>query len=110
MSVEDAREEIVGSRNLLQERLRVPIPAFAYPYGKHTPGVASLVREAGFDVACSIDAGLNTPATAAHALRRVEVRGTDSLLDFAIAVRFGARSELVRQRITRMLSRSSTAA
>jgi peptidoglycan/xylan/chitin deacetylase (PgdA/CDA1 family) len=110
ISGDEARLEIIGSRNLLEERLGVPVRAFAYPYGKHTPAVAGLVQEAGFEVGCGIDAGLNTPATPGHALRRVEIWGTDSLLDFTVAVRFGARPAVVRQRITHILSRSGRAA
>ncbi len=93
-----ARAEIVGSRRRLEEQLGAAVRSFAYPYGKHSADVAGLVEAAGFDVACGINAGLNTPATSSHALRRVEIFGTDSLLEFALALRFGARFDVLWKR------------
>jgi peptidoglycan/xylan/chitin deacetylase (PgdA/CDA1 family) len=94
-----AQEEIEGSKRDLEERLGIPIHAFAYPFGRLDAGVQALAERAGFLGSCSTDQGLNTPATTAHRLRRVEVTGTDSLLDFALAVHFGERGKMVRGRL-----------
>ncbi len=83
-----ARDEIHGSRADLRERLRAPIRAFAYPFGRagHSEAV---VAAAGFDLACGIERGLNYPGTPALALRRAPIDGDASLRRFKRAVRSG---------------------
>jgi glycosyltransferase involved in cell wall biosynthesis/peptidoglycan/xylan/chitin deacetylase (PgdA/CDA1 family) len=76
------REEIRGSRADIEEKLRVPIRVFAYPYGESDPRVESVVNEAGYLASCGIEPGINTLLTPNHALRRTEIFGTDSLLVF----------------------------
>jgi peptidoglycan/xylan/chitin deacetylase (PgdA/CDA1 family)/GT2 family glycosyltransferase len=100
---ESARMEIEGSRALLQDQLGVPIRSFAYPYGKRNPNLVAMVERAGFDAGLSIDSGLNTAVTPAGALRRVEVHGTDSMLQFALAVRFGIRTDQLHSQVKRAM-------
>jgi len=47
------RREIVQSKARLEEILRKPINGFAYPHGAGTPETAGIVRDAGFEYACS---------------------------------------------------------
>jgi len=47
------RDEIQRSKALLEEVLSHPITSFTYPYGAYTAETAALVREAGFNCACS---------------------------------------------------------
>lgn len=42
------RDEIEGSKKLLETRLGVSITAFAYPFGQHDPAIVALVQQAGF--------------------------------------------------------------
>jgi len=90
--------EIVGSRQDLEESFGRPIRTFAYPFGDYDPDIAQAVQRAGFHAACCSRSGVNDPATPHFELRRVEVRGTDSLLRFAFMVWSGRR---VRRRQTR---------
>ncbi len=53
--------------------------------------MSKVVEEEGFQVACSTDEGATSLRTPDYALRRVEVRGTDSLLRFALSVWSGNR-------------------
>ena len=52
------RQEIRQSKRELEQLLGRPITSFAYPYGHYAPETATLVREAGFSSACSVEAGL----------------------------------------------------
>jgi peptidoglycan/xylan/chitin deacetylase (PgdA/CDA1 family) len=79
---EAARDEIDGSRRDLETRLGVAVEVFAYPYAKFDAATQLLAEAAGFLGSCTDDPGPNTSITPAHALRRVEVRGTDSLPRF----------------------------
>ena len=79
---EAARAEIDGSRSELETKLGVAVEVFAYPYAKFDAATQALAEEAGFLGSCTDDPGPNTPITPAHALRRIEVRGTDSLPKF----------------------------
>ena len=84
-------EEIAGSRGDLTQALGKPVASFAYPYGKMSPAASAAVERAGFLGAVCSRSGFNDPAAPDFALRRVEVRGTDSLAAFARAVRRGHR-------------------
>jgi peptidoglycan/xylan/chitin deacetylase (PgdA/CDA1 family) len=51
-------EEVRGSKTLLEEMIGRPVTSFAYPYGSrlrsdYTDETVAIVREAGFDGACS---------------------------------------------------------
>ncbi|HZC28728.1 MAG TPA: polysaccharide deacetylase family protein [Gaiellaceae bacterium] len=84
-----ARAEIDGSRRQLEQRLGVPIRHFAYPYGATSAAAVELVRAAGFDSAVGIEPGFNGPAVPLHRLRRLEVRGTRSIVRFALELWLG---------------------
>jgi peptidoglycan/xylan/chitin deacetylase (PgdA/CDA1 family) len=94
---DEARWEIGESRSVLERRLEAPVSHFAYPYGNTSAEVQKLVREAGFETACGIQEGPNGHAVSIHELRRVEVRGTWSLLKFALAVRLGFEPRILRR-------------
>ena len=108
--LEQARKEIEDSRIKLERKVGVPIRVFSYPFGRYNREVQIRVEKGGFLSSCSVNTGLNTPITPLLALRRVEIYGTDSLLDFAIAVTFGERREsLIRNLksfVTRPVGRS----
>jgi peptidoglycan/xylan/chitin deacetylase (PgdA/CDA1 family) len=84
-------DEVAGSRADLETLLGHSVRTFAYPYGSLDAASVEAVERAGYDGAYCSHSGLNDPAAPGHALRRVEVRGTDSLLTFALAVWRGRR-------------------
>jgi peptidoglycan/xylan/chitin deacetylase (PgdA/CDA1 family)/GT2 family glycosyltransferase len=86
LSGEALRDEIVGSRQDLQERNLGLVDVFAYPFGAYGSESSETVERAGFRGACTVHGGLNFPQTPDYELRRVDVRGRDSLLRFALAV------------------------
>ena len=83
-------DEVGGSRVDLEGRLGA-IRHFAYPYGRLDEASVRAVEEAGFVSACGIEEGRNSPGTPPFALRRCEIRGTDSLLRFALTLALGKR-------------------
>ena len=50
---ESLRHEIFGARNLIEERVGVPVTTFAYPFGQYNERVAAMMKEAGFTSARS---------------------------------------------------------
>jgi len=84
-----AEEEITLSRKQLESRLGVPVDFFAYPYGEYDASVQAMVQKAGFAAGCTVDAGLNTLITPIFSLRRIEIRGTDSLARFLLSLWMG---------------------
>jgi peptidoglycan/xylan/chitin deacetylase (PgdA/CDA1 family)/GT2 family glycosyltransferase len=95
LAPEAALEEMVGSRVDLERELESVSPLFAYPYGEHDESVRALAATAGFGGSCGVRSRKNNPGTPVHALCRTEVRGTDSLLRFALSVALGD-SDLLR--------------
>ena len=77
-----ARYEIAGSKAALELRLGRPVEAFSYPSGLFGTRECRLVAEAGFRVAVSCEPGVNGPRTDRFALRRRQIDGRDSFLDF----------------------------
>lgn len=60
LPVVEQRREIERSKAALEERLVRPVTSFSYPYGgpsDYTHATVALVREAGFETACSNAAG-----------------------------------------------------
>ncbi len=72
--VQRAREEIIASKKLLEDRFGIRIDHFCYPYGKLNAAVVDIVREAGFKTATSTRFGINTPGTSPLELRRIIAR------------------------------------
>lgn len=99
LSSEGAYQEILGSKLDLECKLGIAIDVFSYPFGDYDANVQKLVERAGFSASCTVNAGVNTVITPLLALRRVEIHGTDSLFDFALAVCFGERKEALWRRL-----------
>jgi peptidoglycan/xylan/chitin deacetylase (PgdA/CDA1 family) len=74
VSLREAREEIFSSRKKLEDLFGVPVRHFCYPYGDWNEAVQDLVREAGYETACTTDFGLNTSATPRWELKRIMAR------------------------------------
>jgi peptidoglycan/xylan/chitin deacetylase (PgdA/CDA1 family) len=96
LNYEDARNEIEGSKKFLEDRLGVSTDHFAYPYGDFNDSTVKMVIEAGYKSACSVKSGFNSKEVGLFELRRLDIFGTDSLLQFAIKVAFGTNDGSVR--------------
>ena len=55
-----ARQEVVDSKQVIEEQIQKPVTTFAYPYGKSddiSAGVINLLRDEGFEYACTTEIG-----------------------------------------------------
>jgi peptidoglycan/xylan/chitin deacetylase (PgdA/CDA1 family) len=48
------RKEIIGSKEVLENKLGIKVNAFAYPYGKYSPKALEMVKEAGYEAAFTV--------------------------------------------------------
>jgi peptidoglycan/xylan/chitin deacetylase (PgdA/CDA1 family) len=66
------REEIIRSRDELEQRLQRPVRSFAYPHGYNTRRVRDAVAEAGHDNATEVGRRLHRPGTRRLAVPRLQ--------------------------------------
>jgi len=92
MTLQQAQEEIAGSKADLESALGLPVHTFAYPFGEYNEPIQALVESAGFMGACSADTGSNSLVTSLTALCRIEVKGTWSLPRFLVTVWLGSNA------------------
>jgi peptidoglycan/xylan/chitin deacetylase (PgdA/CDA1 family) len=97
LASDELEGEVAGSRAELERALGVPVTLFAYPYGLTNPDVQEAVERAGFAAACSVESGRNRLSVKPYMLRRLEVRGTDSLLRFALTLWLGETHSFPRR-------------
>jgi len=74
-----AKEEIEGSKKLLEDKLGVEIRAFCYPYGDYNEQIRDMVAEAGYSVAYTTVSGSVEESPNFYEIRRVTVFGNDFL-------------------------------
>jgi peptidoglycan/xylan/chitin deacetylase (PgdA/CDA1 family) len=81
--------ETGGSRAALEEIVGVPVVSFCYPYGAADVRAVEAVRRAGYRAATVIRGGIAGGLESPLSLPRVVVRGTDTFLDFRLALTRG---------------------
>ena len=96
VNCENAKNEIESSKKFLEDNLGIPINHFAYPYGEFNDSTVKMVIEAGYKSACSTKSGFNSKEASLFGLRRLDIFGTDSLLQFAIKVALGTNDGSVQ--------------
>ena len=70
-------EEIQGSKARIEEIIGRPVTSFAYPYGDYTAETVGIVRESGFNCACSTIADIDNRDTERFQLPRVQIQDWD---------------------------------
>lgn len=75
-----ARDEIAGSKAVLEQLLQRPVQHFCYPYGEYQPAHTAMVREAGFTTATTTRRGRCREGSDTLQLDRVPVLRSTSLL------------------------------
>ena len=68
-----AKEEIVRSKKILEDRLQAEVASFAYPFGYYTKAVRRAVQNAGFTSACAVKFALSSKESDLFALARLKV-------------------------------------
>jgi len=74
VSQEQAQQEILQSRQLLEERVGIPVRHFCYPNGRaqdFSPEIERMVEASGYRSACTTIRGINTLRSDRFALRRI---------------------------------------
>ena len=82
LSLKQSESEILGSKEIIENALGIPIPFFAYPYGRYDHRIRQIVQ-AHFAGACSDRLGLVRFHSDPYAMERVETYylRTPSLFD-----------------------------
>lgn len=83
VSPQEVRKEVAESKRLIQEKLGAPVQFFCYPRGEFSSTVKNIVREEGYQAACSIVPGVNGWNSDLFALRRTYISRRDSIKEFS---------------------------
>ena len=83
------REELVQSKQIIEDQLGLECRHFAYPYGLLTEKTRELVQQAGFTTACSTRSGFNNIDRDPLMLHRIEVYGNDPAWKLKQKIMFG---------------------
>lgn len=84
-----AQTEITRCKQVIEQNLAKEVRHFAYPYGNMSDSVRNMVHAAGYLTACSIIPGFNFRSTDPFVLRRIEVRGPDSVRQLRQKMHYG---------------------
>ena len=95
-----ARDEIVRSKELLEEHLGQQVSSFAYPYGYYSARVWQIVRAAGYASACAIKGALSSLHDDPYALARLAIKPHTSVHVLATALST-SRGPLVASHVKR---------
>jgi peptidoglycan/xylan/chitin deacetylase (PgdA/CDA1 family) len=98
---ETLRDEIGGSWAAVVQRLRAPVPVFAFPFGAHDDPACVAVEDVGLAAALTVKPGRNGPAAPLMRLRRLEVRGDEGRWRFRMLLRLGSDRWRRRQGVRR---------
>lgn len=71
LPIEEAREEIIQSKNDIEKRLGAPCTLFAYPNGEFNTKIIELLKENGFTGAVTIIPGMITKRATPFMLNRI---------------------------------------
>ena len=77
-----ARDEIVRSKELIEDHVGRKVSSFAYPFGYSTLAVRQLVQKAGFSSACTMNIAMSSDTTEHFALERLMVTPSTSIDGF----------------------------
>ncbi|MCF7771374.1 polysaccharide deacetylase family protein [Achromobacter pulmonis] len=82
MTPDEARRQMVESKDVLEQALGAPVTAFCYPYGDHGPEHLVMAREAGYDNATITRRGLANASDDPFGLPRVTVSRSTGIFRF----------------------------
>ncbi len=88
LSHSEQAEEARLSRSILEELLQHPISGFAYPYGRFGEETPRILREAGYEWACTTRSGWYRPEEDPYLVRRVTIFSEDTASHLARKLQF----------------------
>jgi len=89
LPLKKAEEEILTSRDILQEVLSRPINVLAYPWGFFNNDLIKILKNNDFVAACSTICSTRNRKRDLFALRRAGIDATDSMREFILKVNGG---------------------
>ena len=84
--------EIVGSKAMIEARIGTPVESFCYPSGRYDAQTISVLRSSGYRAATTEIQGVLQSASYMYQLRRIRVRGSYSVSDFAYWIKYFSAS------------------
>jgi len=102
ISVEEAKNEIVNSKHVIEERLGTPVRTFAYPYGMFDRRHRDIVEE-HYQGACGVDLRIASRNDDRYALPRVEMYYFRTAAFFRLFPTFAGRAYIGLRRVGRSL-------
>lgn len=84
-----ARDEIIRSKDLLENCLGMPVLSFAYPFGYYSNSVQQVVQAAGYTSACAVKLAMSSLYDNPYALARLAVRPHTGVSAIATALSTG---------------------
>ena len=82
LNIEDARREILESKEILDKKLGRKMNVFAYPYGSLNENVKSVVKEAGYQFAVATDSGSLSFSEDLFQIRRIAIFPKNNMFSF----------------------------
>lgn len=95
-----ARDEIVRSKELLEEHLGQQVSSFAYPYGYYSPRVRRIVQEANYTSACAVNRAMSSLHDDPYVLARLAIKPDTNAHDLANAL-FTGQGRLIASSVKR---------
>jgi peptidoglycan/xylan/chitin deacetylase (PgdA/CDA1 family) len=98
LSTQQVRQELCTSKQWLEDKLGLPVPGLAYPFGYSSPMVREMAGEAGYGYACAVS-NLTASATSdSLKLPRLTVRRSTTMPAFRRLVAGRATMGLLEDR------------
>ncbi|MGL4653944.1 polysaccharide deacetylase family protein [Cetobacterium sp.] len=82
LSLENAKKEIILSKNNIENLIGKELLSFAYPYGSLNEDVKKIAQESGYQFAVATDSGSITFSDDLFEIRRVGIFPTNNLFNF----------------------------
>ena len=80
--------ELAGSKAMIEARIGTPVTSFCYPSGHYDAQTISVLRSSGYLAATTEIQGVYQSTTDLYELRRIRVRGSFAVSDFAYWIKY----------------------
>lgn len=84
ISLKNAQEEIISSKQEVEKITHIPCHAFAYPYGKYNTILSDFVKSCGYSSSTIVKRGVYE--NNAFDIKRIGILGTESFFDFYLKI------------------------
>lgn len=98
LSDEEVKQELMDSKNILEQKLERPVKYFAVPGGFYNRRIKAIAKEAGYRGVCTSGFGVNYQGADLFSLKRIGIRYNTSINEFRRIV-LGRELDLLPQRL-----------